>query len=303
MGFFEGQYAAIKITIVGHGAFIPLFSPCANDNVNKVSYIHAVPCVILWTDYIEDTMPAKDDIGRDQSIEHKATTAERDAGAAQVYAANRDVAQAAGMIAAATNRHNEAHLAGGAHQHGKGSNAIGDDVLDAAAKDKTGMEGYEAAVVASQGVESQYLNPTMQNDAFAEGQRLSNERDGAIREADRASPAQGEGGPTPADAMAAGTDGLTLATAHSAQSLSFGGRDAPAQERMPGGAGQDTNNQFAQIMEKSGLRGAFADIAASGATMGGRQGMFGDAKGQLAAPATPGQEEHAAKKAEMATSR
>lgn len=246
-------------------------------------------------------MLGKGDIGREKAVEERGSAAAKDAGAASVYAANRDVSIAAGMIAAAANPHNESHLAGGAKEHGKSSNAIGDDVLDAAAKGKSGMDGYEAGMVAAQGVESQYLNPTMQNDAFKEEQSATIQHDTKGREAVRSMPAQDIGGPTPADAAALGTDGLSLATAHSAQNLTFG-KDAPKQEQVPGGLDAKTQNTFAAIMEKSGLRDSFASIAASGATMGGKQSLFGDSKGQLAVPSTPGHEKPASQKASASMS-
>lgn len=113
------------------------------------------------------------DAKRDQSEEYKMGQVQgavdpmaQFAGSMGGLAANRDVDLAAGMRSTMSNPLNEGHLAGGAH--GDASNAIGDEVRDEAERNggQRGIAGYERDIVAGQSMDSKYLNPTMQNDAF-----------------------------------------------------------------------------------------------------------------------------------------
>lgn len=211
---------------------------------------------------------------RNQSKEYGVVTqpssaAEQGVSAAQAYATNRDVQLEAGYKSVASA--NEKHVAGG-----KGdSNTLGDDVKDKAAEGKIGMEGYEAAVVAKQGLEALDLNHTMGHDAFA----AANATTPAATQ-DRSSAPEGGKGLTEV------TKGLDEATRESAEKgILASAKGQPQQERVPGGLDKGTEKSFADIMRNSGLDKSFASIANGGAE--GGKSMFGDGKGMLTAPATP----------------
>lgn len=231
-------------------------------------------------------MPAKDDTGRDQSTEYKADNrVEQDASASAVYAANRDVAMEAGLRSSMANPQNEAHLAGG--KHGDSMNAIGDNVRDAAAEREGGrpIGNYERDMVAQQGVESKYLNPTMQQDISQQQAVL---QDTQSRDSGRAQDAA-------AGMMAASSAMPRDLDEHTKKS---------SQEGLLGDANPLTGKEAAKSPMGAALSqaregGVMGALGKSGASMGGGASLFGDGGKGLAAPDTPGQEAFTAGKAQQ----
>lgn len=225
------------------------------------------------------------DAKRDQSEEHRMTRAREDAEAMKIFAADRQTELEAGMRSNMSNPLNESHLSGGG-KHGDSSNVFADEVRDEAAEVASvrPIAGYERDIVASQAVDSKYLNPTMEHNAFEASMEV--QQQAAIQQDTGIAVA---GAAAEAAAMSETPQDLDQHTQKSAQEGLLGAAN-PLTGREAAGGG------MAAALSQARESGAIGALGKSGASMGGGNSLFGDGGKSIAAPSTPGQKEFTAAK-------